>query len=79
MDLCYPTAKKLPIMLQTQHDKLLGNNFPALCLHTEGDGSAETTPTIYKETNAGLIPGLCPANERLRYFVTMSLIGWVQT
>ena len=26
----------------------------------------------------GLIPGLCPANERRRYFVTMSFIGWVQ-
>ena len=25
-----------------------------------------------------LIPGLCPANERRRYFVTPSLIGWVQ-
>ena len=28
--------------------------------------------------NPGLILGLCPANERRRYFVTMSLIGWVQ-
>ena len=27
---------------------------------------------------AGLILGLRPANKRLRYFVTMSLIGWVQ-
>ena len=27
---------------------------------------------------AGLILGLHPANERRRYFVTMSLIGWVQ-
>ena len=26
----------------------------------------------------GLIPGLRPANERQRYFVTTSLIGWVQ-
>ena len=26
----------------------------------------------------GLILGLCPANERRGYFVTMSLIGWVQ-
>ena len=26
----------------------------------------------------GLIIGLRPANERRRYFVTMSLIGWVQ-
>ena len=29
--------------------------------------------------NAGLIPGLHPANERQRYFVTRSLIGWAQT
>ena len=28
----------------------------------------------------GLCPsGLCPANERRRYFVTTSLIGWAQT
>ena len=26
----------------------------------------------------GLILGLCPANERWRYFVTTSLIGWMQ-
>ena len=28
--------------------------------------------------NAGLILGLRPVNERRRYFVTTSLIGWVQ-
>ena len=28
---------------------------------------------------SGLILGLRPANERRRYFVTMSLIGWAQT
>ena len=27
----------------------------------------------------GVILGLHPANERRRYFVTASLIGWVQT
>ena len=27
----------------------------------------------------GLILGLRPANERRRYFVTTSLIGWAQT
>ena len=26
-----------------------------------------------------LILGLCPANERCRYKVTLSLIGWAQT
>ena len=34
---------------------------------------------ILLESNAGLILGFHPANERLHYFVTMSLIGWVQT
>ena len=28
---------------------------------------------------SGLILGLHPANERRRYYVTASLIGWVQT
>ena len=28
---------------------------------------------------AGMILGLCPTNERQRYFVTMSLMGWAQT
>ena len=28
---------------------------------------------------AGLILGSCPANERRRYKVTPSLIGWAQT
>ena len=32
----------------------------------------------YRHTYSGLIPGLHPANERQRYFVTTSLIGWVQ-
>ena len=29
--------------------------------------------------NSGLILGFRPANERLRYNVTSSLIGWAQT
>ena len=29
--------------------------------------------------DSGLILGLRPANERRRYFVTTSLIGWAQT
>ena len=35
----------------------------------------EIIPRIY----SGLILGLRPANERRRYFVTTSLIGWAQT
>ena len=31
-----------------------------------------------RNLKAGLILGLRPANERRRYFVTTSLIGWVQ-
>ena len=30
-------------------------------------------------STTGLILGLSPTNERRRYFVTTSLIGWVQT
>ena len=30
-------------------------------------------------TTPGLILGLLPVNERRRYFVTTSLIGWAQT
>ena len=33
---------------------------------------------VYSLRDAGLILGLGPANERRRYFVTPSLIGWVQ-
>ena len=33
----------------------------------------------HQEVGTGLIPGLRPANERRRYKVTPSLIGWVQT
>ena len=32
----------------------------------------------YKDNNSGLILGLHPANERRGYFVTTSLIGWVE-
>ena len=32
----------------------------------------------WKVVNTGLILGLCPANERRRYFVTTSLFGWAQ-
>ena len=34
---------------------------------------------LAKECSSGLIPGLRPASERRCYFVTTSLIGWVQT
>ena len=34
---------------------------------------------MQRHTWSGLILGLRPANERRRYFVTASLIGWAQT
>ena len=34
---------------------------------------------VSMESGAGLILGLRPANERRRYKVTPSLIGWAQT
>ena len=40
------------------------------------DNTALRPPYLY---NARLIPGLHPANERRRYKVTPSLIGWAQT
>ena len=39
----------------------------------------ENTGTSPRGQWAGLILGLPPANERRRYFVTTSLIGWAQT
>ena len=35
--------------------------------------------TMWYHSITGLILGLCLANERRCYFVTMSLIGWAQT
>ena len=36
--------------------------------------------SVIRETPvSGLILGLHPANEKQRYFVTLSLIGWAQT
>ena len=35
-------------------------------------------PLLYNQEPWGLILGLRPANERRRYFVTTSLIGWAQ-
>ena len=33
--------------------------------------------SLQADATTGLILGLCPTNERQRYFVTASLIGWV--
>ena len=44
-----------------------------------GQGDDYYTVKFHYDAGTGLILGLHPANERQRYFVTMSLIGWVQT
>ena len=33
---------------------------------------------VSDEISMGMILGLCPANERRRYFVMASLIGWAK-
>ena len=40
----------------------------------QGDGAGKDVSSSY----TGLILGFHPANERRRYFVTTSLIGWAQ-
>ena len=42
------------------------------------DGIQTITKIDNSMAISGLILGLHPANERQRYFVTMSLIGWGQ-
>ena len=41
-------------------------------------GNGKMCSTLCTNRYAGRIPGLRPANERRRYFVTTSLIGWAQ-
>ena len=50
-------------------------------LTTSGEARDDTSISLVWMviTNTGLILGLQPANERHRYKVTPSLIGWVQT
>ena len=50
------------------------NNGRTLCKLNE----AASTMRNAKDAIPGLILGLRPANERCRYFVTTSLIGWAQ-
>ena len=47
----------------------------------QNDGLTLNTPREMDlhPSKSGLIPVLRPANERRRYFVTTSLIGWAQT
>ena len=46
---------------------------------TKAQHSKMWTAFIILGVYSGLIPGLRPANERRCYFVTTSLIDWVQT
>ena len=48
-----------------------------LCLHVLNTAPSKLLPLLVSDS--GMILGLQPANERWRYFVTTSLIGWAQT
>ena len=43
------------------------------------EDNRDTANRVSQKSFSGLIPGLRLANERRRYFVTTSLIGWAQT
>ena len=49
------------------------------CHQTGTKPIPETMITYFTYSYTGLILGLRPANERRRYNVTPSLIGWAQT
>ena len=49
------------------------------CRRHTGGTLMVTAAGILRLGSTGMILGLCPANERRRYFVTISLIGWAQT
>ena len=51
---------------------------PTPCDHGTMSYSAELNNSLLYKC-LGLILGLCPADERRRYRVTVSLIGWEQT
>ena len=51
--------------------------FSALSFY-DRDNDEVTIDVSVSHTPSGLILGLRPANERRRYFVTTSFIGWVQ-
>ena len=49
-----------------------------ICSKYQGD-NWHSFRVLSIEAISGLIPGLCPANERYHHKVTPSLIGWAQT
>ena len=53
------------------------SNLVEVCSYLVSIGSGEGL-ALGRQQTTGLILSLCPANERWCYFVTMSLIGWVQ-
>ena len=57
--------------------KVGGFRLDVTCVNQRQHGSYGASPWKYKHIT-GLILGFRPANERWRYFVTTSLIGWVQ-
>ena len=57
----------------------LGANLESALMHNKAKKIEQTTVKRYRDVgNPELILGLRPANERRRYFVTTSLIGWTQ-
>ena len=68
--------KKLQILSPNLYVSL--GYFCCYNLNQKNMNAAPIWAVSYKH-NTELILGLYPANERRRYFVTTSLIGWVQT
>ena len=64
-------VKSTAAMVLTMQDK-------QILVFNVGVFPAPVPSEMIENPNTGLILGLRPANERWRYFVTMSLIGWAQ-
>ena len=55
-----------------------GVHFNLMCIILAAGGDRHQTTRGHDLTVSGLILGLRSANERRRYFITTSLMGWVQ-
>ena len=62
-------------MGRCRQEMVKGHDLHRICVAEDGSSPHLVARFTYI---AGLILGLCPANERWRYFVTSSLIGWAQ-
>ena len=71
----------LATLLYRRRDQCIVMTFSTCVWHKESMSWHEIhidNDLIYLCGNSGVILGLCPANERRRYFVTTSPIGWAQ-